>query len=297
MTIEHFGDFEKTPLPQEEPKKKPKEKEADKTAQDVASSVSSLLSTKGGGTVIDIGSHEKIIGLQKTGKGQEFPLDKPTVDKIVDSVIKELTGDKKVAEEDVLQALHLQEMRETISEVVSYALVKKASGSTGYFRPNVTQLRIPFGINEKGNIVVFLKKKVGEEYKLGTGQFKVVKGAFSIAFEEAAKVRVTSDANATISARSPENKKALEIEKAMALTLVEEGHKDPNDPPVGIVETKEVIVYNTKASETAPEREKIGVLTQKCNGGDLEKRIVDGEHPLTPQEQITYAKDVLSGVA
>ncbi len=270
------------------------------TAGDVASQV---LGCGKAGTVIEIGSHEQITSLI-TGEQIHF-IDPDTVKRVVDGVIKELhsTKSKQIQESGKLTpeqkkeatSQHLDRLeaqREAISDVVLYALSHRRKENI-YLRPNVTPLKVPIAFTEKGDVIVMLKTKMGEE--VGRGGFKVVKNAFSLNFNEAGThVTVQAEASATMSPSEEKDKAAAEIEKKMAEVLVKEAKADPNDKPVGILETKQVVTYTSKKDSNI---QKTGVISQLCTGGDLEKRVASRSNSIPLEQRTQMAKEFLGGVA
>lgn len=255
--------------------------------------------TKGKPTIVEL-NEEQVNLLQ--GNKDEKPVE---VDRLVDAMMKESLIPKGSSKHAAA--------REQMTDVALYVLENANKfwniKEDKYVRPEESGLAVPLTFTRDGHVVISLKSKLGKQ--LGEGGFGRVKNAIVLSFhklEDAAKLTIAKGASKTMIPQSELGKKAVEIEKSMLLRLKELGGHRSVVSSVSITEykAKDKIAKDQETEielkrdvgnlEEKPKKEKIGILLEFCNGGDV-KNFIENRFPSFPDEEVELiAEDILNGV-
>ena len=149
--------------------------------------------------------------------------------------------------------------------------LSKEKGDSLYLRKGVTKLPFTLQVTREGQIFIHMKKK-GKE--LGKGLFKNV--TVSVDFDKALPV-----ANATAKLIKPEDREAALREARYAIQL-------GNKPGVIKVHTVHYYADRKIPQDQGQPLEKLNIITEYCNGGDLNAQMKKGNLNEADKNQIVY---------
>lgn len=197
-------------------------------------------------------------------------------------------------------------MRDVVLYVIENADLYRNIKEDKHVRPEESKLAVPVTFTREGNVVISLKSKLGKT--LGTGGFGTVKTAVVLFnLGELAKLTIAKGASKTMTPKDETGKKAVQVEKDMMLRLKQLGGNRSVLSCMSVTEYKEKdkILKEQKTGielerdvgklEEKPKREKIGIILEFCNGGDVEKFIEKRFPSFNDDEVELIAEDVLNG--